>query len=41
MSFINCYKTFSYDEKGNIGLKCGSEKEEPNNVLGCVWGMIS
>ncbi|XP_046636244.1 uncharacterized protein LOC124314875 [Daphnia pulicaria] len=30
---------FSYDEKGNIGLNFGSEKEEPNTVL--VWGMIS
>jgi hypothetical protein len=39
MSTINCYKTFSYDEKGNIELNCGSEKEEPNTVL--VWGMIS
>ncbi|KZS06577.1 Uncharacterized protein APZ42_029919 [Daphnia magna] len=30
---------FSYDEKGNIALNFGSEKEEANTVL--VWCMIS
>nr|CAH0101052.1 unnamed protein product [Daphnia galeata] len=30
---------FSYDEKGNIALNFGSEKEEANTLL--VWSMIS